>query len=224
MSGATHDPLSVILTCRDVAKSLAFYRDVLGFVVENQWPDQGPTMWANLMMGRQSVMLGAALPPDVAASFCKDDPAGAQRNRALAEDFQKHKNGVGVAIYVAVPDIDAFHAALVKKGQRGLPAPKTQFYGIRELPVRDPDGYEFLFYSQAVLASCGSCGMPLTDAKPGQMYCGYCTDEKGALRPYAQVLEGTTTGYFMAMQKLPRAEAERAARAHLAKMPAWHGK
>jgi catechol 2,3-dioxygenase-like lactoylglutathione lyase family enzyme len=224
MSGVHHDPLSVILTCRDVAKSLAFYRDVLGFVVENQWPDQGPPMWVNLMMGSQSVMLGAAAPPDVAASFCKDDPAGAEHNRARAEDFQKNKSGVGVAIYVGVPDIDAYYTALVKKGQAGLRAPKTQFYGIRELAVRDPDGYEFLFYSQALLASCGSCGMPLTDAKAGQMYCKHCTDESGKLRPYAQVLEGTISGYFMALKKLPRTEAETAARAHLAKMPAWHGK
>jgi hypothetical protein len=28
--------------------------------------------------------------------------------------------------------------------------------------------------------------MPLTDARPGEMYCNYCVDEKGQLRPYEQ--------------------------------------
>jgi hypothetical protein len=38
------------------------------------------------------------------------------------------------------------------------------------------------------------------------------------------VLEGTITGYFMGMQKMERSEAEKAAREHLATMPAWHGR
>ena len=56
------------------------------------------------------------------------------------------------------------------------------------------------------------------------MYCEYCTDDKGTLKPYEAVLEGTTVGYFMAMQKLKRPEAETAARSHLSKMPAWAGR
>ena len=68
---------------------------------------------------------------------------------------------------------------------------------------------------------CQSCGKPLANVEPGMMYCEYCTDEKGQLRPYEQVLEGTTTGYFMAMQKMPRKDAEKAAKTHLATMPAW---
>jgi hypothetical protein len=66
--------------------------------------------------------------------------------------------------------------------------------------------------------------MPLKDAAPGVMYCGYCTDSSGKLKPYDQVLEGTTQGYFMAMQKMPRPQAEKAAKDHLAKMPAWRVK
>jgi len=46
-------------------------------------------------------------------------------------------------------------------------------------------------------------------------------DAKGQLKPYEQVFEGTVTGYFMGMQKMARKEAEKAAREHLAKMPAW---
>ena len=43
-------------------------------------------------------------------------------------------------------------------------------------------------------------------------------------RQRVQVFEGTVAGYFMAMQKLERAEAEVAAKEHLAKMPAWVGR
>ena len=74
------------------------------------------------------------------------------------------------------------------------------------------------------MESCQSCGMPLSDAEPGQMYCQYCTDEQGQLRTYETVLEGTIQGYFMGMQKMSREEAELAAREHLAKMPAWQGR
>ena len=38
MGNATHDPLSVMLTSKDMQKSLAFYREVLGFEVEHAWP------------------------------------------------------------------------------------------------------------------------------------------------------------------------------------------
>jgi hypothetical protein len=41
------------------------------------------------------------------------------------------------------------------------------------------------------------------------------------LRPYESVYEGTVTGFFMNMQKMPRKDAENAAKAHLAKQPAW---
>ena len=46
----------------------------------------------------------------------------------------------------------------------------------------------------------------------------------GAYQPYETVLEGTTVGYFMHMQKLPREKAVVAAKEHLKKMPAWAGR
>jgi uncharacterized glyoxalase superfamily protein PhnB len=221
MSERKHDPMSVMLTCRAMPKSLAYFRDTLGFEVEACWPDEQQPMWANLMLGTQSVMLGQAMPADAAGKFCANDPAAEQRFREMAADLAQNKSGVGVGIYVMVPDVDAYHARLKQKGARILSEPKTQFYGIREMQVSDPDGFLFQFYSPVKLANCQSCGMPLTDAKEGQMYCSYCTDAQGRLKPYETVLEGTTSGYFMGMQKMARADAEKAARAHLAKMPAW---
>jgi uncharacterized glyoxalase superfamily protein PhnB len=221
MADRPHDPMSVILTCRDLKKSLSFFREMLGFELEQCWPDEKAPMWANLMLGSQSVMVGQSCPADAAEQFCKDDPAAQQQFRQLADDYAKNKAGVGIAVYVAVPDVDAFHDRVLSKGVAVVSPPKSQFYGIREMTVLDPDGFRFMFYSPIKMESCQSCGMPMKDAKPGAMYCHYCTDDAGKLKPYDVVLEGTTQGYFMAMQKMARPEAEKAARAHLAKMPAW---
>jgi len=217
----THDPLSVILTCRDLKKSLAFFKDQLGFELEQCWPDEKAPLWANLMLGSQSVMIGQSMPADSASQFCQGDAAAEKQFRQMADDLAKNKSGVGIGVYVMVPDVDDYHAKITKRGVTIVSPPKSQFYGIRELTLLDPDGFRFMFYTTIKMDNCQSCGMPMKDAKPGAMYCGYCTDAGGKLKPYEAVLAGTTQGYFMAMQKMAQPEAEKAARAHLAKMPAW---
>ncbi|HET6204305.1 MAG TPA: VOC family protein [Planctomycetota bacterium] len=216
-------PIAVSLTARDVKKSIAFYRDKLGFELKESWPDPENPMWASLLLDRQSVMLGAMMSPEAAEKMCGGDAGAASYMKTLAEEFRTSKPGVGTLTYIQVPDIDAYHKKITAKGVQAS-APKTQFYGIREVPLQDPDGYRFMFYTTVQMESCGSCGMPLKDAKLGQMYCGYCTDDAGKLKPYEVVLEGTIQGYFMGMKKMPRKEAEKAAREHLAKMPAWVAK
>lgn len=219
-----HFPIAVILTVQDVAKSIAFYRDRLGFELERAWPDDKQPMWANLVLGGQSVMLGAKLPPEQIEQWASSDQEACAVKVRQAQEVAKHKPGVGISTYVMVPDVDAYHAAIVEKGVRVALAPRTQFYGIRETVVDDPDGFNFIFYSPVVLQSCQSCSMPLTDAKPGDMYCGYCVDEKGRLKPYEVILEGCISGYFIPMQKMTRPQAEQAAREMLAKQPAWSGR
>lgn len=213
--------MAVALTCKEMPKSVAFYRDQLGFTMKESWPDEHAPMWCNMTLGRQSVMLGAAVAPDQVSDLCGHDPEGLPIHAAMAQRFADHPAGVGLMIYLMVDDVDAYDSGLRGKGITPLREPMTQFYGIRETLVDDPDGYRLVFYSPVTMTSCQSCGMPLTDATPGQMYCTYCTDEAGALKPYEQVFEGTVQGYFMGMQKLERAEAEQAAKAHLSKLPAW---
>lgn len=211
-----------MLTVKDMAKSIAFYRDVCGFEVKEKWPDTDAPMWANLMLGEQSVMIGPSMNPD--SSECgghEVDAATKAQWKASYDDYQKNKPGVGVYIYLQVENVDAHHDRVVSHGVTNAGNPTSQFYGIRDYWVEDPSGYRLLFYTPIQLTSCQSCGMPMKDAAPGAMYCHYCTDDSGALKPYEAILEGTTQGYFMAMQKMQRPEAEKAAREHLAKMPAW---
>jgi uncharacterized glyoxalase superfamily protein PhnB len=213
-----------MLTVKDMAKSIAFYRDVCGFELKEKWPDTDAPMWANLMLGEQSVMIGPSMSPDAPGCGHEMDAAAKASWKAAYDDYQKNKPGVGVYVYLRVDDVDAHHDRVVTKGVTNAGKPTTQFYGIRDYLVEDPNGYRLFFYTEIALSSCQSCGMPMKDAKPGTMYCQYCTDEKGALKPYEAVLEGSTQGYFMAMQKLPRPQAEKAAREHLAKMPAWRNR
>jgi hypothetical protein len=169
-------------------------------------------------------MIGPMMKPDDVAKMCGEDPARGKFMSALAAESQKGTLGAGTCFYIKTPDIDKFHADVTKKGVKTDMKPANQFYGIRDFPLRDPDGYCLIFYTEIKMEACQSCAMPLKDAKPGQMFCDYCIDEKGQLKPWETVLEGTTTGYFMAMQKMPREKAEAAAREHLKKQPAWAGK
>jgi uncharacterized glyoxalase superfamily protein PhnB len=223
MGNVTMFPISVIITAKDAPKHVAWFRDVLGFKLEQSFPDDKNPMWANLVLDGQSVMIGQLMDPaQGGAEMCGHDPDAMKTMETLHKEYTANKPGVGIMTYIAVKDIDAYHAAITKKGVKA-PAPKNQFYGLREVLVQDPEGFRFMFYSLIKMESCQSCGMPMPDAKAGEMYCQYCTDEHGKLKPYDVVLEGTTVGYFMGMQKMPRDKAEAAAREHLAKMPAWHG-
>ncbi len=220
MSAEDRAGMSVMLTCRDVKASAAFYKK-LGFEMKESWPSEEDPQWANMTLASQSVMIGASMDPDKVGEMCGGDEALAGYWKKCAQDFRKHPSGVGIQVYLHVGDVDAYYDLVSAKKVRPDTKPTTQFYGIRDFAVSDPDGYRLVFFTPVSLETCQSCGMPLTEAKPGQMYCAYCTDEKGVLRPYESVFEGTVRGYFMEMQKMSRKDAEKAAKAHLAKMPAW---
>jgi uncharacterized glyoxalase superfamily protein PhnB len=217
------NPNSISLMVRDMKASIAFYKK-LGFTLKECWPSEQQPMWANLLLGQQSVMLGGQMSPEDAQKMCGGDEGAATYMATLAEELKHNQRGVGVIFYYAVPDVDRFREKLAHSGMTGLPECKTQFYGLRELPLQDPDGFRFMFYHLVQMESCQSCGMPLKDKPPGAMYCDHCVDEKGKLKPYEQILEGCVSGYFVPMQKMSRPQAEQAAREHLKKMPAWAGR
>ncbi|MEW6071156.1 MAG: VOC family protein [Planctomycetota bacterium] len=214
-------PNAIALACQDMKKSVAFYRDKLGFVLKECWPDESKPLWANLVLDGQSVMLGAPLAEENIDKMCGGREAEAAWHRDSIRELVEHPPGAGMHIYLQVSDVDAFDKRIRKAGVKPGYTPVDRFYGLRDVGVRDPDGYRLVFYTPIKMETCQSCGMPLQEAQPGQMYCQYCTDEEGRLRSYGEVLEGTVTGYFMGMKNMPRKEAEAAARTHLAAMPAW---
>jgi uncharacterized glyoxalase superfamily protein PhnB len=48
-------------------------------------------------------------------------------------------------VYVYVDDVDALHEELVGRGADLVHGPVEQGYGLREIRVRDPDGYVLAF-------------------------------------------------------------------------------
>ena len=219
----TRHPNSIMLTCKNVKASIAFYRDILGFRIDEAWPDKSAPQWASLSLGGQTVMLGGTMSEEQLNSPQCAHASSEERELWTEQihEFREHRPGVGIISYFAVGDVDVYHSDVTARGGRPRTKPISQFYGIRDFLIEDPSGYRLVFFHPIKLSECQSCGMPLKNAKPGEMYCQYCTDESGNLRPYEQVLEGTITGYFMSMQKMTRPEAEDAARAHLSRMPAW---
>ena len=207
--------MSVMFVCKDVKAAIAYYKERLGFAVDTTWPSAEKPMWANVSFGGQSIMLSC--------EAGEERGCEGQENELWltnTDTFRKAAGG-GVVVYFPVDDVDGFHASAVSNGAQIHGEPKDQFYGIRDFPVRDLDGYIISFFQAIKMSSCSSCGMPMADAKKGQMYCEHCSDESGNLHPYEAILEGTIQGYFMGMQGMEREAAEVAAKEHLAKMPAW---
>ena len=116
----------------DMAEAFAFYRGVLGFGVvnTNKATDTDPADvdWAWLRLNDVDVMLNTAYERG------ERPPA-----RDAARGF-----GRGVCLYMGCPDVDAVYAHLRAHGVDAKP-PTVAPYGMKQLYVRDPDGYTLCF-------------------------------------------------------------------------------
>jgi len=115
------------LLVRDVAKSLAFYHDVLGFTIGETVPDKEPFVFVWMKHGDVSVFLN-----DINAA-AHDYPAAASLPQ-----------GGTAALFFIITDVDGYHAEVAPKTKVIMPL-KTQFYGLREFAVTDPDGHIITF-------------------------------------------------------------------------------
>lgn len=64
---------------------------------------------------------------------------------------------------------------------------------------------------------CDSCTMPI---ETGQ-YCGYCSDENGALKPFDDRFESMVGWTLRQQPGLSRAQAEQKTLAFMGTLPAW---
>ncbi|HEX5761151.1 MAG TPA: VOC family protein [Thermoanaerobaculia bacterium] len=108
------------LTVNDIAKSLAFYRDALGFVEGEHW-EAGGTL--------QGVQLRAG---DCELYLTQDDwKKGRDRTK-----------GVGIRLHCdTAQDVDALAARIRAAGGTLTEEPTDRSWGLRELTVADPDGF-----------------------------------------------------------------------------------
>lgn len=115
------------LIVRDLAASTRFYCDVLGFTVKQTVPDVAPYAFVWLERGDVTVFLNDA------AAVARDLP-----------DYASPQFGGTATLFVAVDGVDALHAA-VAPNARVVMSLRTQFYGMREFAIHDPDGHLLTF-------------------------------------------------------------------------------
>jgi glyoxylase I family protein len=123
--------LCPLLQVFDMPASLAFYRDVLGFRVVQTAPaaDQvtGDAFdWVWLRHEDAELMLNTAYEPDAV--------------RPLAPDAARVAAHDDTALFIGCPDMDGAYQHLLAHGVR-VAAPTVAPYGMKQLYVRDPDGF-----------------------------------------------------------------------------------
>jgi uncharacterized glyoxalase superfamily protein PhnB len=114
-------------TVNDLEKSLGWYRDVLGFGVEETWKnDEGKVMGVSLKAGEVSFMIGQ-------------------------DDWKKgrdRKKGEGFRIYCETrKNVDDLAKRIATKGGRVDQEPTDQPWGVRDISLTDPDGFKITIAS-----------------------------------------------------------------------------
>jgi glyoxylase I family protein len=124
--------LTPLLQVYDMPTSVRFYRDMLGFEVVTTSPVLGEDRfhWALLRLGGAELMLNTAY------EFDSDRPAEPDRARTSAHE--------DTGLYFGCPDVDAAYEELRGRGVE-VKEPKVTGYGMKQLYLRDPDGYTLCF-------------------------------------------------------------------------------
>jgi glyoxylase I family protein len=121
------EALTPLLQVFDMPASIVFYRDVLGFEIAETAPARGPDDfdWALLRLDGSGLMLNTAHEVD-------ERPPAPDPARVAA-----HRD---TALFFGCRDLDSAYAYLCAQGI-DLEKPKVAPYGMKQLWLRDPDGY-----------------------------------------------------------------------------------
>jgi catechol 2,3-dioxygenase-like lactoylglutathione lyase family enzyme len=115
------------LIVSDVERSVAFYRDVLGFRVDATVPDAAPYVFASIQSGPVEIFLNA--PEPATAEY----PA-----------FKDRTIGGTLTLFIEITDIHQAYASLGERVKIAMPLEK-KWYGVTEFAFEDPDGYVITF-------------------------------------------------------------------------------
>jgi catechol 2,3-dioxygenase-like lactoylglutathione lyase family enzyme len=124
-----------LLAVFDMPASLRFYRDMLGFEIVQaapKHPSGHPDNfgWAWLRRGAAEIMLNTLYDPDYP--------------RPATPDPRRVEAHVDTILYLGAPDVDGVYRHLQEKGVAADP-PVDAWYGMRQLTVKDPDGFLLCF-------------------------------------------------------------------------------
>jgi len=122
---AALDPLDtrsvlISLTAKDLLQSVAWYRDVLGFTVDNVRERDGKPAAATVRSGTARI-------------FLNQDDGGRGWERTKGEGFS--------ITFDTAQDVDAIAERIKSKGWTLAKEPADMPWGVRMLRVVDPDGY-----------------------------------------------------------------------------------
>ena len=115
------------LIVSNVERSLAFYRDVLGFTVGHMVPEAAPYVFASVVSGPVEIFFNAPEPAVAEYPAFKDKPIGGT-----------------LTLFIEVTDVAAAFAALEDRVKVVMPFEK-KWYGVTEFAFEDPDGYLITF-------------------------------------------------------------------------------
>ena len=123
-----------LLQVFDMPESISFYRDLLGFEIVSHSPEieasEGRYFhWAWLRSGGAEVMLNTAY------------DAGERPSSREAPRWRGHED---TGLFIGCPDIVGAYDYLRSKGL-AVDRPVVAPYGMKQLYVRDPDGYSLCF-------------------------------------------------------------------------------
>ena len=115
-----------LLQVFDMPTSLAFYRDILGFEVASDVPEDGQCDFAMLRLHDSELMLNTAYEAD-------ERPPQADAGRIAAHG--------DTALFFDCADVDAAYAFLRERGVDAT-RPVVRDYGMKQVYFKDPDGYD----------------------------------------------------------------------------------
>ena len=135
-----------LLQVFDMPASLAFYRDTLGFELVQTAPPSDDVSgdefgWVWLRREGAELMLNTAYDPD-AVRPSAPDPA-----RVSAHD--------DTALFIGCPDVDGAYEHLRARGIV-VDSPTVTSYGMKQLSLKDPDGFTLCFQWAADAPHVGS--------------------------------------------------------------------
>ena len=111
-------------TATDLQRSIAFYRDVLGFVIGEEWRENGALAGCEIHAGAVTFMLG-------------------QDDFAKGRDRQK---GLGTRVWChTAQDLDRLAAEIKARGGILDQEPQDMSWGDRVFMITDPDGFKLTF-------------------------------------------------------------------------------
>ena len=118
--------LSISLTVKDLKASYAWYRDVVGFTLDQEYEREGKLRAVALKAGDIRILLNA-----------DDGAKGWDRKKGEGISFQ----------FTTAQDIDAVAKRIKDQGGKLDTEPADMPWGVRMFRVVDPDGFKFTISS-----------------------------------------------------------------------------